>query len=74
MLYKQYGNKPNKLLFEAEKEHYETLLDENKNSLKKSWRVLKDVINKKKVSGSCSKFTVNGETTTDKIKIPNGFN
>ena len=74
MLYKQYRNKLNKLLFEAEKEHYETLLNENKNNLKKSWRILKDVINKKKVSSSCSKFTVNGENTTDKMKITNGFN
>ena len=48
--YKQYRNKLNKLLFEAEKEHFETLLNENKSNLNKSWRVLKDVINKRKGS------------------------
>ena len=72
--YKQYRNKLNKLLFEAEKDHYEKLLDEITNNLRKSWRILKDVINKKKVTSSCSKFVVNGKTTTDKMKIANGFN
>ena len=32
--YKQYGNKLNRLLFEAEKEHYEKHLNENKSNLK----------------------------------------
>ena len=71
---KQYRNKLNKLLFEAEKDHYEKLLNENRNNLRKSWRILKDVINKKKVTSSCSKFVVNAKTTTDKMKIANGFN
>ena len=35
MLHKQHRNKLNKLLFEAEKEHNETLLNETKNNLKK---------------------------------------
>ena len=74
ILYKQYRNKLNKLLFGAEEEHYETLLNEYRNNLKQSWRTLKDVINKKKVSSPCSKFTVTLETTTDKMKITNGFN
>ena len=72
--YKQYRNKLNKLLFEAEKEHYVTLLNENKSNLKKSWRILKDAINKRKGSSSCSRFMINGETITDKMKIVTGFN
>ena len=72
--YKLYRNKLNKLLFEAEKGHYEKLLNENRNNLRKSWRILKDGINKKEVTSSCSKFVVNGKTTTDKMKIANGFN
>ena len=31
----------------AEKEHYEALLKENQSNLKNSWRILKEVINKK---------------------------
>ena len=42
--------------------------------LKKSWRISKQVINKKKDTSSCSKFQVNQEITTDKTKIDNGFN
>ena len=45
--YKQYRNRLNKLLFKAEKDHYKTLLNENRNILKKYWRILKDVITKK---------------------------
>ena len=74
MRYKQYSNKLNKLLSEAEKDHYEKRLNENRNNLRKSWRILKDAINQKKVTSSCSKFVVNGKTTTDKMKIANGFN
>ena len=46
--YKQYRNKLNKLLFEAENEHYETLLNENKSNLKKSWHILKEQRDKQK--------------------------
>ena len=73
-VYKQYRNNLNKLLIEAERSHYQTLFNENKSHLKKSWRILKQVINKKKDTSSCSKFQVNQEITTDKTKIANGFN
>ena len=73
-IYKQYRNNLNKLLITAEKSHLETLFNDNKDNLKKSWRILKQVINKRKDSSSCSKFLVNQETTTDKNKIAKGFN
>ena len=73
-IYKQYRNNLNRLLITAEKIHYETLFNDNKDDLKKSWRILKQVINKRKYSSSCSKFLVNQETTTDKNKIAKGFN
>ena len=73
-VYKQYRNNLNKLLTAAERSHYETLFNETKDNLKKSWRILKQVINKKKDTSSCSKFLVNQETTTDKNKIAKGFN
>ena len=73
-VYKQYRNNLNKLLTAAERSHYETLFNETKDNLKKSWRILKQLINKKKDTSSCSKFLVNQETTTDKNKIAKGFN
>ena len=73
-VYKQYRNNLNKLLIAAERSHYETLFDENKDNLKKSWCILKQVINKKKDTSLCSKFLVNQDATTDRNKIANGFN
>ena len=74
MVYKKYRNNLNKILIEAERKHYESLLNENKSNLKKSWCILKEVSNKKKASNTCSRFLVNGQITNDKNKIANGFN
>ena len=73
-LYKQYRNRLNGLLFIAEKEHYEKLLNDYKNNLKKSWNVLKEVINKKKTKHSCSRFLINDAVNTNKTDISNAFN
>ena len=62
------------MLTAAERSHYETPFNETKDNLKKSWLILKQVINKKRDTSSCSKCLVNQETTTDKNKIAKGFN
>ena len=72
--YKIHRNKLNSLLHIAEKEHYNTLIEANKNNLRKSWRILKEIINKKKSSSSSSRFMVNNKIVTDKNEISNGFN
>ena len=74
MVYKKYRNTLNKILVESERKHYESLLNENKSNLKKSWCILKEVINKKKASNTCSRFLVNGQITNATNKIANGFN
>ena len=73
-LYKQYRNKLNGLLFLAEKDHYQKLLSDYKDNLKKSWSVLKEVINKKKSNRSCSRFYVNEDICSNKNDISNAFN
>ena len=55
-LYKQFRNKLNKLLADAEREHYEKLLQENHHNLKKSWNILKEIMNKRKGTKACSRF------------------
>ena len=50
----------------AEKEHYEALLKENQSNLKNSWRILKEVINKKRQCILNSKFIINNNIVTDK--------
>ena len=46
----------------------------NKSNLRNSWRILKEVINKKKRSTVSSKFIVNNSVITDKKSVANGFN
>ena len=58
----------------AEREHYEKLFKENQNNMRHSWKILKDVINRRKSTVSTSRFTVNNNLTTDKKKIAEGFN
>ena len=72
-IYKKYRNKLNKLLLMAERKHYEQCLEENKCNLKGSWRVLNDIIHKKKDVSSCSRFLVNNIVTSDKQIVANGF-
>lgn len=72
--YKRYRNCLNKLLHNAERDHYEALLNQNKNNMKNTWKILKDVINSKKKSVSCSRFKVNDTIVTDSKVIANDFN
>ena len=62
-LYKQYRNKLNKLLHLAEQQHYDNLLKENKNNLKLSWRIMKDIISKHKSRRPCSRFYYVNDST-----------
>ena len=74
MIYKRFRNVLHNKLHIAEKAHYDKLINDNKHNLKKSWKILKDIINKKKSSSCFSKFVVNKSITTDKQKIAEGFN
>ena len=73
-IYIRFRNKLNGLMAKAEKDHFSKLMEEHKNNLKKSWSILKDVINKKKSSVQYSRFLVNNQITNDKKSISNGFN
>ena len=75
-LYKQYRNKLNKLLHLAEQQHYDNLLKENKNNLKSSWRIMKEIISKNKSTSPCSRFYINDSAniSNDKKEIADNFN
>ena len=45
ILYKKYRNKLNKLMSIVEREYIEHRLQENKQNLKASWRILKEILN-----------------------------
>ena len=74
LIYKRFRNKLNGMLIKAERNHYSKLIEENKNNMKKSWSILKEVINKRKSDSSCSRFIINDQIVSDKHQISNGFN
>ena len=72
--YKAYRNKLNHLLRSAERKHYQDLLNEHRCNIKKSWQIIKTVINKRKHNAVCTKFKCNDTTITDGKDIANRFN
>ena len=73
-VYKQYKQNLNKVLRKAEKLHYQNLLDENKNNLKKSWNVMKNIINCNKQKQYDNEFIIRGEINKNKQQIADAFN
>jgi len=74
MKYKDYRNELNRLLRIAEREHYDKLLNENKSNLKKSWSIIKSVINKNKTKKMQSHFVINDQNISNSKIIANAFN
>ena len=67
--------KLNRLLRDAERNHYEELFTLYKNDLSRSWQVMKDIINKnKQPTTTVDRIELNGEIVTDKKRIVNSFN
>ena len=71
---KKYRNKLHYLLRAAERQHYQNLLYEHKSNVKKSWQILKMIINKKKSSPVCTKFKCNDTIVSDKNEIAEKIN
>ena len=72
-LIQKYKNKLNTLLKIEEKKYYQSLILANKNNLKKTWGIIKQVINKSKCSKLSSEFSHNGSILNDKRSIANIF-
>ena len=58
----------------GEREYYDTQLLIHKNNLRKSWEIIKDVINKKKEIDLPDKFNIEDVMVTDKLEIALNFN
>ena len=58
----------------VEREYYEHRLQENKQNLKASWRILKEILNKNKNNLSCSRFYINNTVCNDKKRNAESFN
>ena len=73
--YKGYRNKLHHVLKYAEKQHFAELLNNCQDNLKKTWQIMKKIVNKNKVRQSQTKFKLNdGSLTTDGSVISNKFN
>ena len=72
--YAKYRNRLTHLLRKQHRNYYESLIQQNKNNLTKTWSIIKSVINNKKSISKCSKFVNNNTTISDDLEIANHFN
>ena len=72
--YKQYRNKLQSLIRNLEREHYKMLFEQNKNNLKKSWSIIKNLINKNAKKSTRSSFKISGRVVKNPEIISNSFN
>jgi hypothetical protein len=72
--YKLYRNKLNSLLRKSERDYYHCAIENNKSNLRKSWNILKNVINKKRGSSLPDSVMFNGRKETNLLNIANNFN
>ena len=73
-IYKNYKNRLSHLLKVSEKQYYQESLEKHRSNMRKTWEIIKMVINKNKNKTTNSEFLVNNRLTTDKTKVANGFN
>ena len=73
--YKTYRNKLNRILKVAERKYYSDMIDENKHNIKKTWQIIKNIVNKNVMRKYQSKFKLSdGSITCDKSIISEKFN
>ena len=73
--YKNYKNMYNKLLKKAKKLYFESAFDANRNDLKKTWKLLREAIDKTKDgNSSVEKIRSDGDLFENKEDIANLFN
>ena len=59
--YKTYRNRLNYLIRAAERQYYQGQISKHKSNLKKSWQIIKTIINKSKYKPSTSEIKCNGK-------------
>ena len=64
----------NRLLRNAERDHYDQLLRQNSGNIKKSWEIIKEVINRKQSPKKTKEFTIDGNIVDNNRVIADAFN
>lgn len=72
--YKVYKNKLKHLISITKKQHYQQLLTTNKSNLKRSWKIMKELIGMDTSHKLQKEFIVNGVSMSDPLAIANEFN
>ena len=72
--YKKYRNKLHHLIKSAERKYYQELLLKHKSNVKKTWNIIKMVINTRKQRQISNRFKCNGKTIEDECIIAYKFN
>ena len=72
--YKKYKNKLNHLLKISKRNHYDDKLENAKGNLKQTWKILNEIINKRKTRSKMpSTFIHNNQEISDPFRIANRF-
>ena len=72
--YKNYKNKLSSTLRAAKRNYYEKKFEECKSNMKSTWRLLNEIINKRKSRNSVqSSFVIDNKEITDPMEIANHF-
>ena len=72
--YKTYKNKLNHLIRTAKRKYYDTNFESAKNDFRTTWKLLNEVINKRKSKSPLpSSFASEGKTITDPVEIADKF-
>jgi hypothetical protein len=72
--YKSYKYQLEKIIKQSKKLHYETLLENSKNNLRKTWGILRDLIGNQRNEHGIAKVTHDGSSIVDKKKIADHLN
>ena len=73
-VYKNYMHMLHSLLKLEENKYYQSMIDANKHNLRKTWMIIKQVINQSKSAKSAGEFIYNDKTTNDQSIIINALN
>ena len=69
ILYKRHRNNLKKILISAEKRHFQHMLEMNKNNLQKTWKMIKNIINKNSAKKIQKSFKVGNNIIDDPTEI-----
>ncbi len=74
LLYVNYRNKLTNLIRVSKKNYFSNLLDDHKNNLKQTWKILNGLLGRDRKKSFPDCFNINGTVTSDSKIIANGFN